>query len=534
MSSPRLSAFLLLLRVSCCVLLLGGVASSRPLAAQTVTAIEIERHDVFTGEVARTFYGKAANALHIVTRDAAIRRELLIKPGEPYDSALAAESARNLRRLGIFRSVRMDTVQTDSGLVLRYITDDGWSTKADFRFGSTGDEVTWTVGAYEDNLLGTAAQLAFEHRDTPDRTSNTFLFQRSRLFANKIFFRAEYIDRSDGWRALGMTGVPWLSIQSKGRVFLTAFARDERVLRFLEGDPDPSDSLRRVQTIARGDFGWAPIADPRRYLRLGLTAQARRDDFSAWPGPLATTKTVTGEFQFWLETSRARFQVLQGFRTFTQQEDIDLSSTLRVGVAAAPSLFGYDETGVGPVLGLHGGVALGSSAFLTGDARLAAIYRSSGLDSGTALLGTTAGWSDGRRHTLVAHGEVGWKENMAPGEEFDLGLGVGPRAFGNHAFTGDRELFFTGEYRFTANPDLWGLVGLGVAAFVDHGGAWYAGSATRTGTDAGFGLRIGPSRATSLSVLRVDLAHRFSTDRQQAGWVLVIGKGFPFQEIGGQ
>jgi hypothetical protein len=521
-------------RVAVVVTALLAVLPFRPLAAQTVDTITIERRDVFTGSVARTFYGRLANALHIVTRDAAIRREVLLKPGQPYDSALAAESARNLRRLGVFRQVQVDTTRSDSGVAVHYITDDGWSTKADFRFGSTGNEVTWTVGAYEDNLLGTAAQLAFEHRKTPDRSSNTFLFQRSRLFASAVFFRAEYIDRSDGWRGLGQVGVPWLSIQSRARAFFTGFSRDERVLRFVAGDTDPADSLRRVQSLLRADLGWAPLADPRRYVRLNLAAQARRDDFTPWAGPDTTSKTVTGEFQFSVEMSRARFQVLQGFRTFTQQEDIDLSTTARLGLAAAPALLGYDETGVGPVLALHSGVALGDRAFLTGDAKGNAIFRSGGLDSGTAMIGTTAGWSDGRRHVLVAHAEAGWKENMAPGEEFDLGLGLGPRAFGNHAFTGDREVFVTGEYRFTANPDLWGLVGLGLAAFVDYGGAWYDGSPSRTGTDAGFGLRIGPSRATSLSVIRVDLAHRFATDREGAGWVLVIGKGFPFMDLSGQ
>lgn len=514
------------------LLVLLSASPPRPLVGQAVDTVTIERHDVFTGSVAQTFYGRIANALHIVTRDAAIRREVLLKPGQPYDSALAAESARNLRRLGVFRQVQVSTTRSDSGVAVHYVTDDGWSTKADFRFGSTGNEVTWTVGAYEDNLLGTAGQLAFEHRKTPDRSSNTFLFQRSRLFASSVFFRAEYIDKSDGWRTLGQVGVPWLSIQSRGRAFFTGFSRDERVLRFVAGDP--SDSLRRVQSIARADLGWAPVADPRRYVRLNLAAQARRDDFTPWAGPDTTSKTVTGEFQFAVEVSRARFQVLQGFRTFTQQEDIDLSTTARLGVAAAPALFGYDETGVGPVVALHGGVALGARAFLTGDLRGNAVYRTAGLDSGTAMIGTTAGWSDGHRHVLVAHAEAGWKENMAPGEEFDLGLGLGPRAFGNHAFTGDREVFATGEYRFTVNPDLWGLVGLGVAAFADYGGAWYDGSPSRTGVDAGFGLRIGPSRATSLSVVRVDVAHRFATDRQEAGWVLVIGKGFPFMDLSGQ
>jgi len=321
-------------------------------------------------------------------------------------------------------------------------------------------------------------------------------------------------------------------VQSRGRGAFTGFVRDERVLRFVGGADAAADSVRRVQTIVRGDFGWAPVADPRHYVRIGLLAQARRDDFAPWGGPDSITKTVTGEFQLWVDASRARFQVLKGFRTFAHQEDIDLSAWVRVGVAAAPQELGATESGLGPVLGLHGGTTLGPNAFVTGDFRFNSIYRP-GVDSGTAQIGTTLGWSDGRRHVLVAHAEAGWKENMAPGEEYDLGLGVGPRAFGDHAFTGDREIFATGEYRFTANPDLWGLVGLGVAAFVDYGGAWYDGSPVRTGTDAGLGLRIGPSRATSLSVLRLDIAHRFATDVQGAGWVFVVGKGFPFQDLTG-
>lgn len=500
------------------------------LATQAIQRVEIERHDVFTGDVARTFYGRIANTLHITTQEAAIRRELLLRPGMAYDSALAHEGARNLRRLGVFRQVRVDTVTSDSGLVLRYTTDDGWSTKTDFRFGSTGNEVTWTVGAYEDNLLGTAGQLAFEHRKSPDRSTNTFLFQRSRLFANKVFVRAEVADKSDGIAALGLVGVPWLTVQSRGRAFLNLFTRDERVLRFVGGSTSAADSLRRFQTIVRGDLGWAPDADPRHYLRLGLAGQLRRDDITPWVGPDTISRTIFGDVQSWGEVSRVRFQVLQGFRTFVQQEDIDLSFTARLGVAVAPEAWGYGRTGLGPIVALHAGTPLGPSAFVLADLRHNALY-SDGGDSSTTLIGGTAGWVVGRSHVLVAHAEAGWKEGHAPGEEFDLGLGFGPRAFGSHAFTGDRQYFAIGEYRYTLDPDLWGLVGLGIAAFADHGGAWYQGSERRTGTDLGVGLRIGPSRATSLSVLRVDVARRFATDRQDAGWVLVVGKGFPFQEL---
>ena len=122
----------------------------------TIQSIQLERRDIFDPEE-RSWYAKVANALHIQTRPHVIRRELLVKPGEPYDSALVAESERNLRSLGVFRRVLIDSVRTDSGLVLRVTTKDGWSTKADWRFRSAGGDVEFTIGMVEDNLLGTAS-----------------------------------------------------------------------------------------------------------------------------------------------------------------------------------------------------------------------------------------------------------------------------------------------------------------------------------------------------------------------------------------
>ena len=74
------------------------------------------------------FAAQAANALHVRTRERVVEREVLLQPGMPYDAALAAETARNLRALGIFRDVLVDTVRSDSGLTLRVVTKDGWST----------------------------------------------------------------------------------------------------------------------------------------------------------------------------------------------------------------------------------------------------------------------------------------------------------------------------------------------------------------------------------------------------------------------
>ena len=50
----------------------------------------------------------------------------------------------------------VDSVRGDSGLVLRVQTSDGWSTRPDYRFKSTGGQADYTIAFIEDNLLGTA------------------------------------------------------------------------------------------------------------------------------------------------------------------------------------------------------------------------------------------------------------------------------------------------------------------------------------------------------------------------------------------
>jgi len=132
------------------------------------------------------------------------------------------------------------------------------------------------------------------------------------------------------------------------------------------------------------------------------------------------------------------------------------------------------------------------------------------------------------RHLLIGHADIGWISNPLPATEFDLGFAVGPRAFPIHAFTGDRSYFATAEYRYIFGKDVFKSLDLGLASFVDHGGAWYDGSKRRSGTDVGLGLRLAASRAADANVTRLDLAYRFKNDRVKSGWVFVIASGLVF------
>jgi hypothetical protein len=503
-----------------------GQDGARGDSARIVRGVVIERQGVLEPGEDQGWLGRLGTSIHVTTRRRVVEREVLFRAGEPFDSARVAETARNLRALGIFRRVLIDSARTDSGLVLRVVTKDGWSTRPQFDFSSTAGQTAYSVGLEEVNLLGNAAYGAVAFANNPDRSTFTALFRQPRLFASRVYLQTGLQIRSDG-RALSFgMGQPFLDYSARSGASVTAYDFDGDVLRFFEGAQQASVVLRRRYAVLKLDAARALLASPGGFVRVGLFGQLRRDDFlqRTAVGTVPFPRTVTAAAGPYLWLNRADYLVVHNYRSFLREEDVDLSPALIVGAYAAPKAFGYERSGVGLSGGAQAGLRL-PGGFAAMRATATALYTSAGLDSGSVRL--TGLWmaQPARLHTLAVQAQLGWLSNPVPGEEFDLGLGRGPRAFYQHAFTGDRLVNVTAEYRWTAAENLWNAVGVGLAVFGDYGGAWYAGSPRRTGRDAGIGLRLGPSRTTSGEAIRIDLARRFATDRQPAGWALVVGSG---------
>lgn len=474
---------------------------------------------------------KVANGLHITTRPWIVRRELLLRPGELYDSARVAETERNLRALRVFRRVRVDSVRSDSGLVLRVETQDAWTTRTDFAFGRSGGGergLTWSIGIQERNLFGTATALGVRYRDTPDRSAVLFSGQRQRLFANSVGVAAIYDDRSDGRLAWATVYRPFFSFSSTSSWYASGEERAERVLRFREGEADPFATLQRRFWLASVGVSLAPVASPGGFVRWGVAAQLRRDDYADQARVDTLGHSLSAAVGAYVRWQRARFLVSQGIEGFGRDEDIDLSTMVHLGVYLTPRAFGYDEDGIVPNLGARLGIGFRRGFVRLGGSALARITEAGRVDSGSVHLGGMAVVQPSRRHLALAYAGHGWQKNPMPGAEFDLGLIVGPRGFGQHEFTGDRAFFATAEYRYTVAENLLRSAGMGFAAFADYGGAWYAGSPRRTGYAVGIGLRFGVTIDTGLEPLRVDLARVGGSGLQRGRWELAIGKGFVF------
>ena len=497
-----------------------------------VRAVEVRRYDIFAPSEANTFYARAANGLHITTGPRVVRRELLFRTGEPYDSARVAETARNLRSLGIFRLVAIDSIRTDSGLVVRVTTGDGWSTRPLFNIQSTGGTFTPTIGVEELNFLGTATLASIRYRSDPDRSTVTTVFRQPRLFAGRVGVTFLYAHLSDGDIGQAQLAKPFFSLSGRTSWQVGGDVRNHRILRFFDGSDQARDTLRHRATLGYAAAAWALRAGPSGYFRLGISGQVLREDFADDARADTIGRTVRGAAGPFLQWRRARFLVSRGLQGFAREEDIDVSTSVGLGLTLAPRAFGYDDDGIVPYLTLLTGFGR-PGAFVQLTAIAEGRYTSAGLDSGAVHLAGTAYFQPGPRHLAVLHGSVGWMERPAPGAEFDLGgIRGGPRGIRDHYFTGDRAFFTSAEYRFTVTNDFLKLTAIGLAGWADYGGAWYGGTPRRAKGSIGAGLRFGPTRATDTRSSRVDVACRNREDDGQFRCLLVIGQGFAFPITG--
>ena len=527
----------------CSVLFVAVASIAAPLLAQVpsdsvvhdpnrITAVVIETSDVYTQEQANTLVARILNGLHITTRHGVIRREVLLRPGEVYDSARAAETERGLRALRIFRRVAVDSVRSDSGLVLRVRTQDAFTTRFEFSIVGSDESRSWAVSVNELNLLGTATRVMVRYRRTPDREGVTTSFQRHRLIGGRVGLTAFYDRRSDGHTVYGDIAQPFFSYSSPTSWFVSGEQRDERVLRFAEGNPDPAAILERRFWLARTGVGHALSRSPSGYVRLGVNAQLRRDDYAAQSRVDTLGRSVSGAITPFVQWRAGRLLVRPDFAGIGPREGVDPSTPGHFLLGVAPEAFGYRDNGVVPTLSAYTGLGWrrGFARFSTS---AHARFTDAGVvDSGAVHLAGLVVLKPAPRQMAVFHAARGWQKNPMPGAEFDLGLGLGPRGFRAHAFSGDRAFLIGTELRYTVFDDFLNSAGLGVAAFGEYGGAWYGGAPVRAGYSVGLGLRFGLTFASDLSPARLDFAYTGGDGLDRPAWRVAFGKGFVFNTNG--
>jgi hypothetical protein len=145
---------------------------------------------------------RALDGLHVRTREATVRRQILFSSGDTLDTLAVGESIRRLRHLRYLRDVELRGVRCGPGPVdLLLTTRDDWSVKPKLQVRSSGKS---EVGVTERNLLGSGRELAMHVRSQQGRIGLGVTFNDPWFFGSRIGAQLAQDTYRDGqeWSAM--------------------------------------------------------------------------------------------------------------------------------------------------------------------------------------------------------------------------------------------------------------------------------------------------------------------------------------------
>ncbi|HKQ59060.1 MAG TPA: hypothetical protein VJY35_14450 [Candidatus Eisenbacteria bacterium] len=458
---------------------------------------------------------RLADRLHVRTRHATLRSQILIVPGEPWSEARARETERSLRALDIFNSAEVEGSRSGDSTLVTVETHDAWTTSPQFNLERGGARTYGSFQFSERNLFGRAKYIALAYREDPTGISRSIELADPSVLGSRV-------------RASGVTSGGTSGTVNAASIELPFYAEDaphtlgvraERVAaegRLYDGGVEAAIFARRIETVAvfaglgrRRDGTVARLTGSflvsDRRLGSSTLAPNAPADFAGGEEVLRLRRLAV-EARLW----HPRFVERIGVDRLDGIEDFDLGHSLTIAGGFSPKALGGTIDEGYAAARLATGFSHGAGFALlrvAGSTRLQAGPRE-------AQAQVDARWVDQRftrRHTLVlaALGARGWRTTR----DFQLVVGGlnGLRAHDVHALAGDRLWRLNAESRWVIAREVLHLVSFGAAGFWDAARTWGPGSAGAPWQhDAGIGLRLSPPRSALNRVVRLDVAWRIS------------------------
>lgn len=562
-------ASLLIARSPCwlaALLVLGATAAPGALAAQDddacprgrISSVFVDNHSVFDtsdpdlNPRLAWAYG-LANRLHIPTREAVIRGEILVREGDCYDPELLRESERVLRASSFLADVDVYGIpQPDGTHHVLVDTQDEWSMRVEARTGAGGVLGLQGIRLRDDNVLGYGRRLsAFYLRSWEQRVYGV-AFATPQLWGS----------RWDAGVAAGKTATGSLFSETLAYPFIGESGRwalrqqlthEDRF--FTYAAPRADGLVRVLLPERRRSFDVGSVYRFGRRGNLTLVGAALAGEWIAYPleprfarerDALAGDSLLDIPFQL-DSVASVRAMLLAGKRnvryvrrraldTVHGTEDLRLGVEAEVGIGSSiPGLSDRSDRAV--ELGLTGAIepaanwATGGRLLLEGKRDYG--ERESDTPEWRDLYAQFDGWSYWRsrpdsRHTYVGAFNVtgGW--NTTVPFQLTLGSATGLRGYDSYLFPGAQRLLLSLERRSYLGWPYPDLFDLGAVTFVDVGRIWKGdakfGTTSPFRADVGVGLRAALPPG-SRNTVRIDLAVPVQSGISTGDVVLSVGIG---------
>ena len=534
-----------------------GLRAAEPVPGLTLTVgeIEIRTGDIFSpGEVknsagAMRFLRHSMNALHFNTRHHVIRRELLFRSGEPFNSERLAETERNLRDLGYLNNVRVTAVDTtaDGRVNVLVATREAWTLRTSFSYArASSGEQRWNVQASDGNFLGHGVTAGAGVGADEDTSFWNLWYRQRRLTKAGFWLGLDYSQRKDGHMRQLIFNRPFYALDdpwgTEFRVWSSEYNQRFYLSNGGQAGLDPTRPDRLYGLLAYRELGLqarvqlrASAPEQGRIWRLGggvdISDQSHREDLGqvelsdgrvadlSWLAaagePYAREQGVEVRPFLWAQSQGRRWAKSRFLFQYGPIEDVplDLFVDLRTGPAggAVGSTTGYGEPR------WHSSLTA-RRWFTAGGGLMVAEFEASN-DLGSREVQTykyrgVVGWmraagAETSPWLTRIFAEYAQARNLLGSEALLLGLDRGVRTLDFDGMAGDRLVRWNIEQGKALPWEIGGLVRAGVAVFYDGGSAWWGDEvrgADGFRNEVGFGVRFGPTRSANAQIARIDLA----------------------------
>ena len=477
-----------------------------------IVRIVCDRYNIFDTSDPKTskWPYRAANAVHIRSRERFIRSMLLFSEGDAYSAADAAESARLLRGLGIMNPVEITAHEVEGGVEVTVETHDQWSLQVGADAGLSGNRGSFGVQIQEENLAGWGKELSLGFDSDVERDTWIYGYIDPNVFGTRWTTELVYQNRTDGNLKRIRVERPFFSLDTTQG--WGAWLESEELTEHLYSANESVVQGRRESEFLRGWYG-IHLGRPNRITRrLTVGWEVQQVEYDDWrwietdePYPAPQPLDISG-IRVGYEQITDNYEVLQGLRAWFSQEDVGLGPNFKIGATFSGPAFGGDISRV-----LYDGVFSISRHqgrwLMMGDAWLSGRFDQSeprdvllGLQLAAAQIGQR-----GFQFRLL----VDASHELQLDRQLTLGADVGLRGWNPDYFDGTGRALVNAQWRTIVFRDVLRLFSVGVVVFADAGKTWDPRIGADTGgirKDAGAGLLFDLSRLSTSNVLRVEVA----------------------------
>ncbi|MCX5787130.1 MAG: hypothetical protein NTX64_01280 [Elusimicrobia bacterium] len=512
-------------------------AASRLPAGLVIASIRIESHNVFETDFPpeNKLAYRAANRIHIRTRDVVIERELLFEVGDRYDPDLVEETERNLRLLPFIRRAEAEaTVNKDGTVDVVVRTYDSWTLEIVANFKRAGGVTNIKAGLAEHNVMGMGKTLSGVYSRDGTTSSKAFVASDRQFLRHKHLEYSMVAQSAPGSQNYSMSLNRPFYASIAPSAFGGAVTYAENNVSTYSGETAVGLVRKRVgEAGINYGIAIATSTERTRHVKFGLLAH--RADLTAIPnqaaGPIPDNERL-GFLQLGADWAELDFITVRRIEKFTHDEDFNLGLSIVPSVAWAPYFrpLSTSESQVLPKLTVSKGFTWADQLLLLSSS-YGSTYVNGGNGNRLASLNAVYYLRGLKYQTLAFHTglDLGWR--LDPATPLTLGETSGLRGYGLSAFTGNRRFLFNIEDRIYVWDELLRLLDVGLVVFYDSGYAWPSSSSIKLADlkrSVGLGLRAAPSRSADNSPVRIDMAYALNDNQSRSRWSLSILAGQAF------